>query len=107
VLHLGHRQSEDLDWFTPRTVAPDDLLVDVHGLGFPTTVNQNDEGTFLATVGDVKFSVFRYRYPMIDSFVEVEGINLASPPRLGGDEVGRAHGTGDETRLHRRPRLAD
>jgi len=78
ALHLGHRQSEDLDWFTPQTVAPDDLLVDAHGLGFPTTVIQNDEGTFLATVGDVKFSVFRYRYPMIDSFVEVEGINLAS-----------------------------
>jgi hypothetical protein len=78
ALQLGHRQSEDLDWFTIQTVAPDDLLVDVHGLGFPTTVKQNDEGTFLATVGDVKFSVFRYRYPMIDSFVQVEGINLAS-----------------------------
>ena len=78
ALQLGHRQSEDLDWFTPQTVAPDDLLVDVHGLGFPATVKQNDEGTFLATVGDVKFSVFRYRYPMIDAFVEVEGVNLAS-----------------------------
>lgn len=78
ALQLGHRQSEDFDWFTPQTVAPDHLLVDVHGLGFPTTVKQNDEGTFLATVGDVKFSVFRYRYPMVDSFVEINGINLAS-----------------------------
>jgi len=82
ALQLGHRQSEDLDWFTPQTVAPDHVLVDVHGLGFPTTVKQNDEGTFLATVGNVKFSLFRYRYPMIDSFVEVEGIKLASPRDL-------------------------
>jgi hypothetical protein len=78
ALQLGHRQSEDLDWFTPQTLAPDDLLVDTHGIGFPMTVKQNNEGTFLATVGEVKFSVFRYRYPMIESFVEVEGINLAS-----------------------------
>lgn len=31
---LGHRQSEDLDWFTPETLAPDELLGDVEGLGF-------------------------------------------------------------------------
>ena len=50
----------------------------MHELGFPATVKQNDEGTFLATVGDVKFSVFRYRYPMVDSFVKINSIHLAS-----------------------------
>ena len=36
-------------------------LVDVHGLDFPAKVKRNDEGTYMATVGDVKFSGFRYR----------------------------------------------
>src|SRR5262245_34874793 len=66
ALQLGHRQSEDLDWFTPETLAPDELLATVEALGFPLSVGQNDVGTFLATVGGVKFSVFRYRYRLVE-----------------------------------------
>jgi hypothetical protein len=68
-----HRQSDDLDWFTPETLAPAALLADVQALGFPVSVSQNDVGTFLAVVGGVKFSVFRYRYPMVESLVGLTG----------------------------------
>lgn len=47
-------------------------------MGFRPKVVQNDAGTFLAMVGGVKFSVFRYRYPVIEPFVETEGASLAS-----------------------------
>jgi hypothetical protein len=78
ALYLGHRRSEDFDWFTPHTLAPDDLLTDVARLGFPVTVRQNTEGTFLASVAAVSFSVFRYRYPLLGPLVAVDGCALAS-----------------------------
>lgn len=73
ALQLGHRPSEDLDWFTPETLAPAELLADVEALGLPVSVSQNDVGTFLATVGEVKFSVFRYRYRLVGPLVELSG----------------------------------
>lgn len=77
ALQLGHRQSEDLDWFTAETLDPGQLLADTQAMGFPLTVVQNDVGTFLAMVGSVKLSVFRYRYPMLDAFVVSDGAKLA------------------------------
>jgi hypothetical protein len=73
ALRLGHRQSEDLDWFTPETLAPDELLAAVERLGFPVSISQNEVGTFLATLGGVKFSVFRYRYPLVEPLVRLAG----------------------------------
>ena len=78
ALQLGHRKSQDLDWFTPETLDTGELLADVKAMGFPVKIAQNDLGTFLASVGGVKFSVFRYRYAVIDPFVEADGASLAS-----------------------------
>ncbi len=78
ALQLGHRQSADFDWFTPRTLAPSEVLKDVQTLGLPVHVRQNDEGTFLGHVGGVDYSVFRYRYPLVGRSVTVEGCDLAS-----------------------------
>ena len=62
ALHLGHRRSVDLDWFTKNTIEPIALLKDITSLGLPVAVTQNTEGTFLGRVGSVQYSVFRYRY---------------------------------------------
>jgi len=78
ALHLGHRRSVDFDWFTPKTLQPRDVLKDVQSLGLPVQIRQNDEGTFLGQVGGVDFSVFRYRYKLVDRPVAFEGCGLAS-----------------------------
>ena len=78
ALQLGHRQSADFDWFTPRTLPPWEVLKDVQALGLPVHVRQNDEGTFLGHVGGVDYSVFRYRYLLVGRSVTVEGCELAS-----------------------------
>jgi len=78
ALQLGHRRSEDLDWFTPETLDPGQLLAEAEAMSFPIEVVQNDVGTFLAMVGGVKFSVFRYRYALLEPCVVADGANLAS-----------------------------
>ncbi len=78
ALHLRHRRSHDFDFFTPRTLEPDGLLRDLQSTTLPVQVRQNDEGTFLGLVGGVDYSVFRYRYPLIDSPVRMENCDVAS-----------------------------
>ena len=78
ALHFGHRRSDDFDWFGPRAIPPADLLKDVRTLGRTIEVDQNNEGTFLGRIDGVKFSVFRYRYPLLDPTTTVEGSPVAS-----------------------------
>ena len=78
ALQLGHRRSDDFDWFGPRAVPPADLLNDVRKLGRNIEVDQNTEGTFLGRVDGVKFSVFRYRYPLLEQPLAIEGSPVAS-----------------------------
>jgi len=78
ALQLGHRRSLDFDWFTRITLKPADVLKDVRSLGMPVHVRQNDEGTFLAQVGGIDYSVFRYRYELVGKLLEHEGCQLAS-----------------------------
>ncbi len=78
ALHLGHRRSNHFDWFTPKSLPSSKLLADIESLGFPLTVRQNTEGTFLAMVSNVTFSVFRYRYPLLDRPGVLDGCAVAS-----------------------------
>jgi hypothetical protein len=78
ALYLGHRLSEDFDWFAPKATPPTKLLEGIRSLGRSITVTQNDEGTFLGLVDGVKISVFRYRYPLIDATVSHDGCSIAS-----------------------------
>jgi hypothetical protein len=78
ALQLGHRRSVDFDWFTQNTLPPSQILKDLESLQLPIDVRQNNEGTFLAQVGGVDFSVFRYRYGLVGTPIEFEGCQLAS-----------------------------
>ena len=78
ALHLGHRRSDDFDWFGPRALPPEDLLKDIRTLGRTIEIDQNSEGTFLGRVDGVKFSVFRYRYALLEPAPKIEGCPVAS-----------------------------
>jgi hypothetical protein len=77
-LQIGHRRSDDFDWFTPNTIKPAALLKHLQATRLPIEVTQNDEGTFLGYVEGVKFSVFRYKYPLVAALVPIDGAQLAS-----------------------------
>jgi len=78
ALQLGHRRSVDFDWFTRRTLPPAQLVQDLEALKVPLDVRQNKEGTFLARVGGVDFSVFRYKYELVGRPVTYQGCEVAS-----------------------------
>jgi hypothetical protein len=78
ALYLGHRRSVDLDWFSPQTPGPSELLASLKTIGKTLFVDQNTEGTFNGKIDGVKVSVFRYRYGLLQPTVSHEGCAIAS-----------------------------
>lgn len=77
ALQLGHRMSVDLDFFTLHEFNETELSSKLKKLsGF--TEDRTAEWTILGKVGNTKFSMFYYNYPLLDKTIQFENINLAS-----------------------------
>jgi len=77
ALQLGHRQSVDLDFFSPQPFEPGELLDRLSGVGGVQVVH-TAPGTLHIHVNGVRVSFFRYAYPLIEPLVSYEGVELAS-----------------------------
>lgn len=77
ALHLGHRLSYDLDFFTAKQFTTQALL---KKLGRIKSYHHEriSWGTILGRLGDVKFSLFYYQYPLLKKPIKFQGINAAS-----------------------------
>jgi len=75
-LHLGHRFSDDLDFFSltpedPRTIR--NQLINKGKLN----IRQNEKGTFNGALNKVKLSFFIYPYPLVYPTHDFNGIKVA------------------------------
>lgn len=76
AIQLGHRLSQDLDWFSAEDFARLALRERLSRLGrFELT--EEEEGTLHGVLDDVKVSFLRYAYPLLFPLVEFEGTKLA------------------------------
>jgi predicted nucleotidyltransferase component of viral defense system len=77
ALQIGHRISIDLDFFTLESFDEERLANDLatHAEFVKTGTAQ---WTVWGTIGETKFSMFYYEYPLLDKTVEFEGLKLAS-----------------------------
>ncbi len=82
ALHLGHRFSYDLDFFTPEQSFPADLPRRELGHRGDLAVTQEDAGTFLGTFNGIRISFFIYPYSLLETPVELEGVPIAGLPDL-------------------------
>jgi len=74
ALHLGHRRSVDLDWFTELPLSdPRQWAEKLHGAGIAFTTHSVDEGTLHGSVYDLRVSFLEDRY------------SLLQPPIFWGD----------------------
>jgi predicted nucleotidyltransferase component of viral defense system len=76
TLHLGHRLSVDLDFFTDQTFSTDRLLETL--AFFHPDVRQEEKNTLTVFIDNVKVSFFHYPYPPMEKSVLWRGIPLAS-----------------------------
>jgi hypothetical protein len=81
ALQMGHRKSIDLDWFVPEGLdSPLDFAGRLQAQGIKIDVVSIDDGALHAQISGVRVSFLRYRYPMLNPFIQwrAHGCQLAS-----------------------------
>lgn len=76
ALQIGHRLSEDLDFFTKKTFNPETLIREIANI-MPVQVTYVSENTIHLLGGDTKISLFYYPYNLIFPPIIFEGIPVA------------------------------
>lgn len=78
ALHLGHRKSLDLDFCTAENLQAEYVAMQLAKAGnFHTTLVQPPH-TLLGEFNSVKFSLFRYNYPMLFPLKKYLNVSIAS-----------------------------
>jgi len=87
ALHLGHRFSVDLDFFSPAldAVGPEVRAALREALADPTlSIAHDRDATFVATWREVGISFFRLRlYPLVQQPVVLDGVPVATVEEIG------------------------
>ncbi|GAB4529260.1 MAG: nucleotidyl transferase AbiEii/AbiGii toxin family protein [Anaerolineae bacterium] len=77
ALHLGHRVSIDLDFFTPRDdYEAEPLTQQLRAIGH-LNIQQQGRGTLIGLLKGVRISFFSYPYPLLAETAELDRIAIA------------------------------
>lgn len=77
ALHLGHRVSVDLDFFTSKAFSTEMVFRELKRLGLTPKVLEESEGSLTVLVNGMKVSMFRYPYPFLEEMEEAVGVAVA------------------------------
>ena len=87
ALQLGHRYSHDLDFFTPEKF-DERIAIQQLAEALPDfTLERQDWRTVLGRIGDIRFSLFFYQYPLLFPKKKLYGINLANPKDIAAMKI--------------------
>ena len=86
ALHLGHRISVDLDFFTP--IALDENVLASSLKEIPGFVEEGKAWrTVWGNVENTKFSLFFYQYPLINETTSFEGVPISSKEDIAAMKI--------------------
>mgnify|MGYP001595150747 CR=1 FL=1 len=86
ALQIGHRKSEDFDFFTLQPFSTTDLFDEVQKYLVNRTLVkiQEEKNTLIILVNDViKISFFYYPYPLLEPLLEQKSVKIASVVDIG------------------------
>ncbi len=78
ALQIGHRISYDLDFFTSQAFTSEQIIRKIQATGLEYQVLSESEGTFLAEINGVKFSIFNYPYPWVENPIKIGSFQMAN-----------------------------
>lgn len=81
-LQLGHRESEDLDFFSPSEFSPQDVEKELTQFG-DLSDTEMANGTLNTFLSGVKLQFLEYPYPLLESLVMWQEIQLSSVLDIG------------------------
>lgn len=77
ALHLGHRTSIDLDFFTKSKVEGMTIVDHLRSVG-NLRIDRMDDGSIVGNLDSVRISFFKYPYRLLDPLTEWNLLNVAS-----------------------------
>ncbi len=77
ALHLGHRISYDLDFFTHKDFSVDAAIAEIRKTGLPFRITSEGDGTLNAEVDGIKISLLRFDHPFLEKPLVLDGIPVA------------------------------
>lgn len=93
ALHLGHRVSQDLDFFTPEPIEPLDVQKTLDALGL-AVADYTDAGTWVGNFDGVKAGFFHYSPGFIAPLSIHLGTRIASIEDIGCMKIEAVAGRG-------------
>jgi len=78
ALHLGHRYSEDLDFFRPEPFDPERLVADVANLG-AVSIQSRSADTLHLIIDGLRVSFLKAQEPLLFSGEPYRGLTVADP----------------------------
>ncbi len=76
-LHIGHRLSVDLDFFTNKDFKVEPVISEIRKAGRNFSVISEGEGHITANIDGTKFSLLKYEYPFLEKPAVYKGIQVA------------------------------
>lgn len=77
ALQIGHRVSDNLDFYTDTYFNVESLVSDIRRTGRPFNVISEGDGYLFAEVDGIRFSLLEYDYAFINKAVSYEGVQIA------------------------------
>ena len=82
ALHIGHRRSQDFDFFSRTEFEIFPVQNALRNLG-RFAADYTDAGTLVGRLDDTKISLFHYAYPLLEEAVDYLGVRVASLVDIG------------------------
>ena len=95
AIHLGHRMSIDLDFFSRSDFSIEKIKKELSLLG-DVVVNDQGDGTLNASLDGVKISFLRYDYAQLYPYVVFENVNLADERDIAAMKIDAASSRGSK-----------
>jgi predicted nucleotidyltransferase component of viral defense system len=77
ALHLGHRISMDLDFFTDVEFNTEALISEIRKTKVPLRILSEGKGYLITEVSGIKTSLFTYEYPFIEELCVYKSVRIA------------------------------
>ncbi len=78
ALQMGHRISEDLDFFTVKDFSHSSVITKLKRLSLSYAILMEDSGTLILMIDGIKVSFLKYEYPFLNLTAMLWGTPLAS-----------------------------
>jgi predicted nucleotidyltransferase component of viral defense system len=77
AFHIGHRISNDLDFFTNVSFNSEAIITGIRKTGYSFNLISEGEGYLIVEVEGLKISIFKYDYPFLEKATMYKGIRIS------------------------------